>query len=309
MKRGKIMMLLTSAALVGSLAAGPAFAFNDITDTSQQKPIQALKDRGVVSGVDEMHFMPQGTSTYAESVVMLVKGLGLNIDNIRFIKKPEASDYFTAVHNDSWYAEAFIIAQLNGLPIPKDVDPNGTITREQFADLVIHALDRKGSFPLIKMLIVLEDRDQVDPQLNASVQAILLHKIAPLGEDRKFYPKRELTRGEAAVWVYNTIRLVEAHNGPAQPIPQEEVTLSVEKVNEQVNKVVLSRGQKPTAGYGIAITAIQFGEDGTAVISYQLTDPAPDSFQAAVVTEPKAETYISSGYKPTLHQAPTAQPM
>ncbi|UUZ80988.1 protease complex subunit PrcB family protein [Paenibacillus sp. P26] len=297
----KLVTLLTAAALVSSLTAGSALAFEDVDQPDQKRPISALKDRGVVSGMDSLHFMPKGKISYAQSIVMLVKGLSLNIDHINFVKKPEASDYFTRIPNDAWYAQSFVIAQLNGLPIPKDVDPNGTITREQFADLLIHALNTKGTFPTVKMLIVLADEDQLDPKLGGSVQEPLLHKIAKLGEDRKFYPKREMTRGEAAVWVYNTIRFLESQT--QTPAPQEEVSLTTEKVTDDVYKVVLSRGQKPTTGYSIDVTGIRFEADGTAVISYTVSDPEPGSINAQMVTEPKAVTYISSKYKPVLMPA------
>ncbi|MCZ8512779.1 protease complex subunit PrcB family protein [Paenibacillus filicis] len=303
MKKQRIVTLMATAAIVSSLTAGSAFAFEDVDQADQKQPIQALQDRGVVSGMDSLHFMPREKITYAQSMVMLVKGLQLNIDSLQFFKKPEASDYFTRISNDAWYAQAFVIAQLNGLPIPKDVDPNGTITREQFADLLIHALNTKGTFPIVKMLVLLADKDEIDPNLNGSVQALILHQIEKLGEDRKIYPKRELTRGEAAVWVYNTIRFLESHNALANPDSQENVTMTVERVNDDVNKIILSRGQKPTTGYGIDVQSIRFETDGTAVISYRTSDPAPGSINGQMITEPKAETYVSSKYKPVLEQA------
>jgi len=289
----KWITMVSATALFCSLTGGSVLAFDDV-EGDQKAPVLSLKDRGVISGIDDKHFVPMGKVSYAQSVHMIVKGLGLNIDNIRFIKQPEASDYFTNVPNNAWYAQSFIIAQLNGLPIPKDVDPNGTMTREQFADLLVHAIEKKGDFPTIKMYIQLADEDQVTPEMNGSVQRLLLYKITNLGQDRKFNPKREMSRGEAAVWLYNAIKLVESHKSPVQ---QEEIKVSIEKVTDDVNKVVLSRGEKPTAGYGIAITGIRFEQDGRAVVTYTVSDPAPDSMNAQVITEPKAETYVSSKFK------------
>lgn len=291
----KMITILSATALLGSLTAGSAFAFDDL-DQDYKTPIMTLKERGIVSGMDGKHFVPRGKVSYAQAVHMLVKGLDINLSAMTFVKAPQATDYYRNIPNDAWYAESFVNAYLNGLPIPKDVDPNGTITREQFADLVIHAIDTKGTYPVIKMLIIFEDEKEIDPKLANSLQRIVLHQIAKVGEDRKFYPKREMTRGEAAVWVHNAIRLVESHAEP--PAQQEQVKVSVEKVNDDVNKVVLSRGQKPTAGYGITIDSIRFEQDGRAVITYSLTDPKPDSMNATVITEPKAETYVSSKYKP-----------
>jgi hypothetical protein len=296
----KILTLVTTTALLCSLSVGSVSAFNDL-DASQKESIMALKQQGVVSGVDDQHFVPQGKISYAQSIQLLVKGMGLNIDNIQFIKEPLASDFFTNVPNDAWYAEAFIIAQLNGLPIPKDVDPNATITREQFADLLIHAVDTKGSFPVIKMLVIFEDADEIDPQLNYSLQRMILHKITELDKDQKFHPKKEMTRGQAAVWVHSAMKFVESHS--EKPPVQEEVQVLVEKVNDQVNKITLSRGQKPSGGYDIEINSIRFENDGRAVISYTLVDPKPDSSNTSAITEPKAETYVSSKYTVTAEPA------
>lgn len=290
----KIMTMLTAAALLCSVSASSVFAFNDIDSPEQKEPIMALKARGIVSGVDGEHFAPKGKISYAQSIQLLVKGLGLNIDNMRFIKPPLASDYYTSIPNDAWYAEAFIIAHLNGLSIPKDVDPNGTITREQFAHLLIQAIDTKGSFPVIKMIIVLQDEDQVNPEYNYSLQRLFLHKLAK-PENGYAYPKRELTRGEAAVWVHNAIKFVESHT--EKPAPAEEVKVRVEKVNDEVNKVILSRGEKPSSGYTIAVTGIRFGEDGKAYVQYKLGDPKPDMSYLTVITEPTAVTFVSSKYE------------
>ncbi|MCP3775146.1 protease complex subunit PrcB family protein [Paenibacillus sp. MZ04-78.2] len=298
----KTVAFLSAAALFGSLAAGSASAFNDLS-ADQKEPIMALKQRGIVSGVDGEHFVPMGKASYAQTVHMLVKGLNLNIDAMRFIKKPEASDYYTNVPDDAWYAESFVIAQLNDLPIPKDVDPNGTITREQYADLLIHAIDTKGMYPVVNMLVVFADQDEIDPKASGSVQRMVLHKLIKLGEDAKFYPRRELTRGEAAVWLHGAIKFVESHANAPKPAPQEDIQVTVEKVNDDVNKVVLTRGEKPTGGYGITISGIRFEAGGRAVITYTLSDPKPDSMNTQAITEPTAETYVSSKYKPVAEPA------
>lgn len=256
----------------------------------------ALKNSGIVSGIDAQRFAPKNKITYAESVQLLVKGLGLSLAHMQFVKQPEASDYYSTIANDAWYAEAFVIAHLNGLSIAKDVDPNGTMTREQFAHLLIQAIDTKGSFPVIKMIVELKDADQVDPQFSYSLQRLFLHKLAEPA-DGMAYPKRELTRGEAAVWVHKAIQFVETHT-QKPPAPAEKVSITVEKVSDEVNKITLSRGEKPSSGYLIQVTGIRFDEkEGKAYVQYVLTDPKPDMNYLTVITEPKAVTFVSSKYK------------
>nr|WP_240159538.1 S-layer homology domain-containing protein [Paenibacillus aceris] len=280
---------------MGALTFNTAFAFSDV-ESGQAEAINALYDRGVVSGVDHEHFAPKGKISYAQTVQIIVKGLDLNMDLLRFIKKPVASDLYTNIPNDAWYAEAFIIAHYNGVEIPKDVNPNATITREQFGELLIRALEKKGNFPMIKIAPAdIKDADQITPEYQGALQRMLVYKIASLDKDGKLNPKAEITRGEAATWVYNASKVLAAHT--QKPAETENVTVNVEKVTDDVNKVTLTRESKPTSGYGIEITGIQFGLDGNAVITYTLTDPQPDSMNAEVITEPKAVTYVSSKYK------------
>jgi hypothetical protein len=200
---------------------------------------------------------------------MIVKGLDLNIDYMRFAKQPAASDIYSNIPNNAWYANAFIIAHYNGLKISKDINPNSTITREQFGDLLVRALEKKG--------------------------------IAELDSNGKFDPKTELTRGEAASWVYNGVRVLADHTN--KPATEKQVTITIQKVNDDVNKVTLSRGEKPNSGYGIEINNVQFGKDGQAVITYTLIDPKPDMMYADVITEPKASTYVSSQFKAIVEPA------
>ncbi|WP_438445369.1 S-layer homology domain-containing protein [Gorillibacterium sp. sgz5001074] len=292
--------LTLSSLLVGSLTFGTAFAFNDL-DPENSAAVQALQERGIVSGVDDQHFVPKGKITYAEGVQLLVKAFGLNIDNVRFIKQPLASDYFTNVPNDAWYAKAFIIAQVKGMELPRDVNPTAPMTREQFGELLVRTLEKQGNYPLIKMYIHIQDEDQITPEYQGALQRLLLYKIAELDRDGRFHPKDELTRGQAAVWLNKALAFKEAH--AEKPAPAEQVELTVEKIADGLNRITLSRGEKPNAGYGIAITGIRFGEDGKAIVTYKLTDPQPGMSYAEVLTTPKAVTYVSSDYQVQTEQA------
>ncbi len=298
----KVVALFLSSIMLSCLTFNTTFAFSDV-EGAQAEAILALKNRGVVNGIDNEHFVPKGKISYAQSVQIIVKGLDFNLSLLRFVKQPLASDMYTNITDDAWYADAFIIAHYNGLEIPKDVNPNASITREQFGNLLVHALEKKGNFPLVKMFIDIKDTDQITPEYQGALQRMLLYKITELDKDGKLNPKSELTRGEAASWVYNASKVVTAHS--QQPAPTENVAVTVEKVNDDVNKVTLSRDSKTSAGYGIEITGIRFEQDGQAVILYKLKDPHPDSMNAAVITEPKVITFISSKYKAVIE--PTAE--
>lgn len=299
--------LLAALALLVSLQS-TVFAFSDIQGDEAEADIIALRDAGIVSGISTETFAPKGKVTFAQAVELVVKGFKLNIDNIRFIKEPKASDYFTKVPDDSWYAQSFIIAQLNGLSLAKDVDPMQTMTREQFAKLLYEAMTRNGDFPLIELYVMVEDEKDVSEGYMTTIQRLLIMKVAKL-EKGYFYPKREVTRGEAVQMLHRAIQFVKEHK-PVDPVPPVDptVTMQTEKVNEDVGKVTVSWGSKPNPGYRISIDRIEFQTNGEAWVFYSTHLPEPDKMYPQVITEPKASTYVASSYKPVIMPAVTASP-
>ncbi|MFD0588735.1 alpha/beta fold hydrolase [Paenibacillus sp. GCM10027627] len=210
----KLVSLISTIILVCTLFSGSVFAFNDLNE-NEKEIILHLKERGIVFGIDNEHFAPRDKINFAEGVSLIVRGLNLSIDYDHSEKDPdakkqEATGYFTNVPNNAWFAETFIIANLKGLNIPKNVDPQAVLTREQYADLLIKAIDTIGLLPDDKTPMSFEDDEQIDPKYKESVRRVYSHKIATLDGKRSAFPKQEMTRGEAAVWLYHAIKLVES---------------------------------------------------------------------------------------------------
>jgi hypothetical protein len=105
--------VLTFLLIIALMTGGSALAFNDIKDTVGKDEIMALKNKGIISGFTDTTFAPQGKLSYAQGITLIVKGFDLNINAMKFIKKPEASDYFTKVPDNAWYAQSLMYAQLN----------------------------------------------------------------------------------------------------------------------------------------------------------------------------------------------------
>jgi hypothetical protein len=286
-----IMTLVLGVMLVCSQSV---FAFSDIQGDPAEAKIIALQKAGIISGLDDKTFDPKGKVTTAAGVHLLVKGLDLNLDRLRFIKEPKASDSFDNVPNDAWYAPSMIAAIHNGIPLTRDLQPQSTLTREAFAAYLFGALTTKVNYVSTMIWVEIKDQD-------------VKSKIAPL-ENGSFRPKAEITRSEAADMLYNAIQFIKDNPNlgeqPTTPAPEgsEEVTVASVAVNADVNKIVLSRGTKPNAGYGIKIVSVDFTSEGQATIRYTLQNPEPDHMYAQVITEPKAETYVSSAYKVTAKQ-------
>ncbi|WP_063510416.1 S-layer homology domain-containing protein [Paenibacillus gorillae] len=283
--------------LVFSLSQS-VWAFSDTKNNANETKIEALQKKGIISGEKDGKFNPNGKLTYAAGISMIVKGLGLNIDNIRFIKAPKVTDHFKNLKDDAWYSDAVIIAQYNGLDIPVDVKADDEMTREQFAHHLFKAIITKGDFAFIELHQVLNDEKSVNADYMDSIQKLLNLKIASLDAKQNFNPKTAITRGEAAAWLYDAIQFVQNTPPVTDPKPHVEYKLTTEKVNADIAKVTVS-AQLPHPGYGLKIVSISF-EGDQAFIHIQVTDPAPDKMYPQVVTEAKVSTYIDAKLKPVL---------
>jgi hypothetical protein len=300
-----IVMILT---LVFSSAA---FAFQDLPGGSISEKIMNLKERDIIKGFHESRFAPDQELTASQAVQLIVRGFDLNIDHIRFIREPKASDYFENAADDAWYAPAFIIAQHNGLELPKDINPNKKITREEYAHYLFQVMETKADFMMIKIWIEIADEENINKEYMNSIQSMLILEIMSLNEDQLFQPQTSLKRSEAAVLLHDALAFIEKYSVepgdsepvpnepvPAEPVVDEDVSMTIEEISEDINKIVIDWGEKPNSGYRITIDSIEFNhETAKAVIHYTLHEPLPDQMYLQVITYPKAETYISSQYE------------
>lgn len=280
------VIAMTMAALS---ATATASAFSDIRGVNGEREITALKIEGILSGVGDDRFDPNGPLTLAQGVALVLKGLDLqNPDEEHGGQKP-------------WYAAALETAAQYRLPVDPVASPDARLTREQFARLLSEAVSLKGPFAHIMIYLTFADEDQVDPNAMGSVQLLLISKIADLDAQKRFRPKDTITRAEAAVWLYRAREFVR-NNRPVSEDGQtaakgQEVRLIVENINDEVDRVTIDWGLKPNPGYGVRITAVEFPENRKAVVRYRLLEPDPDRFYAQVVVEAKSVTYVPHGFE------------
>ena len=298
MKKPRWAAAIVMAAVLILTLGTSVFAFDDLPEGPDKDKIQALQDRGVLQG-NGKSFMSDRKLTNAEGVHMIVKGMDLSLAAFLFIKEPLASDSFDNVPDDAWYSNSMVIAAVNGLELPRELDPKAAMTREAFAHHLFTALMLKGDYPFTKMFYAIADDDELDARYRHSIQMLLNGRIITLGDDGHFYPKQEITRHEAAVMLHDAIVFAESH---ALPIPdegisvEETVTYTVEKVTEDVNRIILSWGEQPNAGYRVVIEQLVFHGDRTVEVHYRLMYPEPDMMYAEVITTPKATVYAAANY-------------
>lgn len=302
--RRPFLLLLVCFMFVFALGQS-AWAFKDTGSSPNADKIAALQAAGIISGEAEDMFNPKGKLTYAAGVTMIVNGLDLSLARFLFNKAPKASDFFTNVKDDAWYSDAFVIAQVNELDIPKDVKPQQAMTREQFAHHLFRGIQATGPYSYIEPFVLLKDEGDVTPAYMNSIQKLHITGIVHLDQNQKFHPKAEMTRGEAAGWLHDAIKFIKEMAETPQPEPQPnpltDVKLEIKSVNQQVNQVTIT-AQAPHPGYGIRISSIVFSGK-QAVIYTEPVLPDPDTMYPQVITAVKTVTYVGSGYEPVIAES------
>lgn len=303
--RRKWLTLALMALLLLTLGQS-VWAFKDIANDANADKISSLKERGILTGYTNEKFNPNGELTYAAGVSMIIKGLELNFNHIRFIKEPKASDTFPNIKDDEWYSQAFAIAAHYGMDLPEQVKADDIMSKEQFGHHLFKAMLNKGDYAFINIYMLIADEADVNPAYMDSIQKLLISKIATLDEDNNFHPAQKITRGPAAGWLYDAIAFTEEHAltpvDPEQPgAPVYDLKLSVTPVNAEINKVTVS-AELPHPGYGLRISSIAF-EGDQAVIHVETILPDPDKMYPMVVTSASVSTYVDAAYKPVLPES------
>ena len=218
-----VTILLTVTFALQSFAA--IAPFTDLTNVVAKDKILSLQERGYLTGIGDCLFAPDSSVTAAQGIQFIVSSLELNLDLVRFIKEPKATDYFPKADNTAWYANTLIIATINGIELPKDLDPNKEWTREEFTYHLIYAIEKKGHLPSINIISVkVADQDKLTSSYDGAIQRALVYGVAKLDADSKFNPKAGISRAAAAEQIYNALEYLNSHPAPQiKETPNEEL--------------------------------------------------------------------------------------
>ncbi|WP_379138378.1 S-layer homology domain-containing protein [Paenibacillus sp. sgz500958] len=220
MKKSALAAMTTISLLsfsMGGQILAATDGFKDLGNVSGKEKITSLKDQGLIKGFPDTQFLPQSKVTAAQAIQFISGGLQLSLAAIDFNKAPVASELFTNVKDNAWYAEAFINAHYNGVDIPKNIDPSKPMTKELFTSLLVQGMEKAGGLPMINIIPVdIADDSAMDVSYQGSIQRSLKYKLTTLDASGKFNPKSEITRAEAAVMVYNALEYLKSHTPPVQ---------------------------------------------------------------------------------------------
>ncbi|GIO53265.1 protease complex subunit PrcB family protein [Paenibacillus cineris] len=278
------------------VSASSAYAFSDLPNKQQEGIAEALQTKGVIHGISADRFGPAEPLTAAQSVQMLVKAMKLQPD------AGAANAGTLTVPSTAWYAQAAETALDHGLVASTIGSWNDKVTKEEFAQMLYKAVTATGDYPLIKMYVTVQDENDMASGSREAVQFLLLTHIAELDAQQKFHPRDNITRMEAAEMVYHAMNFVASHQPVNQPENDDQVAVSVEKVNDQVNRIVLTKEDMPNPGYGLKIDRIEFVSEGKAVAYYTVTKPAPGMMYPQVISTAKASFYMDSKIQVSVKQ-------
>jgi hypothetical protein len=210
--KSKLIIITAVLAILLQSQVFAAAGFTDIDDSPAKDMIISLQERGIVKGIGNNLFAPKDKVTAAQTIQLFVNAFDLNLDNVRFIKEPKATDYFINADNEAWYAEAFIIASVKGLNFPSDLDPNKKMSREEFTYYLVMSMETQYNLPMIKLIPAdIADEKDITTEYSGAIQRSLVYGITSLDADGKFNPKEEITREEAASQVFKALEYIKAH--------------------------------------------------------------------------------------------------
>lgn len=180
-----------------------ATSFKDVTQDWAKDAISALGARGIVKGVGDGEFNPNGQVTRAEFITMLM--------NMFELSDERATTSFSDVKQGEWYHGNIATAQKLGIVNGK---PDGrfgvheNITREDMAVMVYKAVQIKQLALTSGEATAFKDEAHIASYAKQAVEAIQgAGIINGVGND-EFAPKKNASRAEVAVMIYNLLGLM-----------------------------------------------------------------------------------------------------
>lgn len=221
MKMKRTILALSTCAILsvgfiqqGSLAAT---SYTDQNTAVDKDTVHIMVDSQNQDELAADFFLPEATITTAEGIQLIVNAFDLNLDGIRFVKMPVASDYFKNANNNAWYANALIIAANQGFELPADLDPNKMWTKEEFVYQLMHVMESKKALPMINVVPAkLADESELTIAYQGAIQRALALGFTKVDEKGNFNPKGEISRKESAELIQRSLEYVKARTLPAQ---------------------------------------------------------------------------------------------
>ena len=211
-KKGETKIIATAVSGSGQFKAecmvtvgegGYRNIFEDVKEDDWfAEPVQYLYDKGIMTGVDDLHFEPAGILNRAQFATILYRMEG----------EPEAvyADRFTDVPEDQYYTDAVMWASsdqvgvINGYESDDEkgnFGPEDKITREQLVTMLYRYANYKNSDAVQKLAVTeFQDKDQVSEFAQEAV-AWAVDKQIITGDHGMINPQGDTFRAACAAMI------------------------------------------------------------------------------------------------------------
>lgn len=189
-----------------------------------EQDVQLLDQLGIMRGVGTNEqgykvFAPGSLVTRAQMAKVLTDTFQLDYGQLRFFKQPVASDYYRDVDNNSWYADAVVMCEINEIFYARDeynFEPASQLSRIEAAQAIYRSFNaKKITIPMIMMMPMYNDTQDLEQEaMNAMV--FVSNTGIMKGDGQNFRPDEPLTRAELAKIINRCIKLIsldENNNG------------------------------------------------------------------------------------------------
>jgi S-layer homology domain. len=182
----------------------PGITFPDINAHKNQVAIEALASRGIITGKSKDRFDPDGTMTRAEFATIIVRGLGLPINQNPVFEDVSVKDWFSSYVNT-----AFHYGIVTGTTATT-FHPNGSITREEAAVMLTRAATLCGMDADMDpvqsrdVLAGFTDYMKASEWAKSSLAFCYRENILP-NEEIEILPKSAIKRAEIAQMLFNML--------------------------------------------------------------------------------------------------------
>ncbi|WP_425448411.1 S-layer homology domain-containing protein [Dethiothermospora halolimnae] len=208
-KKTVLTGILAGMVLSNNMAIADDFTIKDLDKSSDyaKEAIVNLTNQKIIQGDEHGYFNPNKTLTRAEMVTLIVRVLGLDIDNI------PSNGTFTDVPKGHWANPYIEAAHQEGIVngISKDYfDVDGICTREEMTTLFVRALGITPDDIRVQLgrenLDKLEDKNQISDWAKDYVEFAMAKGIIHGTTNVTFHPKGNAPREQAAVVTYRFLR-------------------------------------------------------------------------------------------------------
>ncbi|WP_340401334.1 S-layer homology domain-containing protein [Paenibacillus sp. FSL H8-0079] len=178
-------------------------SFVDMQNHWAKSDIELLAAKFIVKGRSEMNFDPNGMLTRAETAALLVRALGIPLNNTEF--------NFSDV-DGKWYEADVIAAEQAGL-IKGYSDgtfrPNNRVTREELAVMLTRAITNANpSLQKDNGVLALTDVESISSWAEDSINQALNLGIIKGDQQGNFKPQAEATRAEMVTLLSRMLKLL-----------------------------------------------------------------------------------------------------